>query len=192
MLPLVAAVSASCGVDSDPPETEDVSALLAVCTSGTSVPSAPAYVPSSKAVHPIRLFQGPATDLVDTSDSLASDLTLPQRTDLVELVACSTRIEVELVNVCTGYGKIRTGGPLAGGRQETENKVELYTASYDVEIREVKTGKVVGETKRIHAFDVACPLTFEFASDYEVGKYYATNTAAIDEYLRPLVIQSRL
>jgi hypothetical protein len=165
--------------------------IRSVCQDGGKIANSPPYERGAKSAHPIRLFQG-AKDLLDDQTYLlpvtwSTRWTAPNRADLVQLVACSTRTSDELVKTCENYAKTAANGPLVGGASDTFNKVVMYNATYTVDIRSLHTGEVVGASMTITAANETCPATVEFGPDSDIKTLYATDAGAIAKFVEPFV-----
>jgi hypothetical protein len=178
---------ASC---SDGSSASDVSAtdFEGVCA-GVGRSESPAYDPSGSGIHPIRVYQGKRPFLKDESQQLPAEWNDPKRADLVELLACSERVQETFNQTCT-YGKVFTNGPLVGGQSDSLNSVTLYDATYTVQVREMRTGRPVGAAFNIEAVSGGCPQVVEFDSDTEAQTQYANNAEALVEGLRVHVVPS--
>ena len=165
-------------------ETAEASPLFpdnfkGVC-SGASVSTATAY-DSAATAHKALFFASHEDDLTDRSHSLPGDWTVrfsPEGDALraVDLVACARRTAAREVKVCDGYQN--------DGR-ETQNKVRWHTATYDLSVREARTGRVLSETS-VEASDSDCPMFMNFDDDSEVVDAYASlPDTAVADFLRP-------
>jgi len=188
---LALAALAACGKQADKPAGgASASATLAaklfpddfkgVC-SGASVSAATAYDPAGTA-HKALLFSTYKDDLMDQSSSLPNDWTVQfdEHADAykaVDLVVCARRIADKQVKICDGY-KDKDDKP-------TGNTVRWHTATYEVAVREARTGKEL-EKKTIEAEDSTCPMFENFDGSTEAIDDYASlpDTAVLD-LLRP-------
>jgi hypothetical protein len=158
------AALASCGqnegatADSDAPgETGTAQASLlfpdsfkGVC-SGASVSTATAYDPAGKA-HKALYFATYEDDLTDRSSGLPGDWTVlfsPDHDALraIDLVVCARRTAAQEVKVCDGY---------KDDDKPTQNTVRWHTATYELSVREARTGKELATTT-VEATDAGLP-----------------------------------
>lgn len=150
-----------------------------VC-SGASVSTATAYEQGA-AAHKALYFATYEDDLTDRSHSLPGDWTVlfsPEGDALraVDLVACARRTAAREVKVCDGYQN--------DGR-ETQNRVRWHSATYDLSVREARTGRVLAETT-VEASDSDCPMFMNFDNDSEtVNAYASVPDTAVADFLRP-------
>ena len=147
-----------------------------VC-SGASVSAATAYDPAGKA-HKALYFATYKDDLMDQSSSLPNDWTVQfdEHADsykAVDLVICARRVADKQVKVCDGY-KDKDDKP-------TGNTVRWHTATYEVSVREARTGKEL-EKKTVEANDSTCPMFQNFDGSAEAVDDYASlsDTAVLD------------
>ena len=150
-----------------------------VC-SGAGVSAATAFDPAGKA-HKALYFTTYEDDLTDRSSSLPGDWTVQWSADsnalaAIDLVACAKRTAEQQVKVCDGY---QTDG------KPTQNKVNWHTATYELSVREAKTGKVLATTT-VEATDTDCPMfqSFDGTSDTVEG-YADLSDSAVADFLRP-------
>jgi hypothetical protein len=94
----------------------------------------------------------------------------------IDLVACARRTAAPEVKICDGY---KTDG------KPTQNKVRWHTATYELSLREAKTGKKLAETT-LEATDSDCPMfeNFDNPSD-TVDDYASLSDSAVADFLRP-------
>ena len=149
-----------------------------VC-SGASVSTATAYDPAAKA-HKALYFATYKDDLLDQSSSLPPDWTVqfaPNRNALaaIDLVACAKRTAAQQVKVCDGYKKDDV---------VTQNKVRWHTATYELSVREARTGKELAKTT-VEANDADCPMFQSFDNETEtVDRYASLPDSAVTDFLR--------
>jgi hypothetical protein len=150
-----------------------------VC-SGASVSAATAYDPATKA-HKALYFATYKDDLLDQSSSLPPDWTVqfaPNRDALkaIDLVACARRTAAQQVKVCDGYKKDDV---------PTQNKVRWHTATYELSVREARTGKELAKTT-VEATGADCPMFQTFDSETEtVDAYASLPDSTVTDFLRP-------
>ena len=149
-----------------------------VC-SGAGVSAATAFDPAGKA-HKALYFTPYKDDLTDSSSSLPGDWTVQwsqasNALAAIDLVACAKRTAEQQVKVCDGY---QTDG------KPTQNKVNWHTATYELSVREAKTGKVLATTT-VEATDTDCPMfqSFDGTSDTVEG-YADLSDSAVADFLR--------
>lgn len=150
-----------------------------VC-SGASVSAATAYDPAGKA-HKALYFETYKQDFSDRSSSLPGDWTVQfsPTTDAfrgIDLVVCAKRTAAKEVKVCDKY---QTNGTTS------QNKVRWHTATYELTVREAKTGKQLAQST-VEATDTDCPMFENFQSPTEtVDDYASPSDSAVAEFLRP-------
>jgi hypothetical protein len=150
-----------------------------VC-SGASVSAATAYDPGAKA-HKALYFATYQDDFGDRSSSLPADWTVQFSPSsdafrAIDLVACARRTAAREVKICDGYKK---------DDKPTQNKVRWHTATYELSVREARTGKKLAETT-VEANDSDCPMfeNFDKSSD-TVDDYASLSDSAVADFLRP-------
>lgn len=193
---LAFAALASCGGDGDASagsnagggagtSTEQASQLFpddfkGVC-SGASVSSATAYDPAATA-HRALYFATYEEDLMDRSSSLPDDWTVRFSSDgdalrAIDLVVCARRTAARQVKVCDEFQN--DGRP-------TQNAVRWHTATYELSVREARTGRQLGETTTAEATGTNCPMLMSFDSDTEtVDGYASLSDTVVADFLRP-------
>jgi hypothetical protein len=150
-----------------------------VC-SGASVSAATAYDPRSTA-HKALYFTTHRDDFTDRSSSLPADWTVlfsPDRDALraVDLVVCARRTAARQVKVCDGY---RSKG------RETQNRVRWHTATYELSVREARTGRELAKTTA-EATSETCPMFQNFDGEADtVDAYASLPDAVVTDFLRP-------
>ena len=151
-----------------------------VC-SGASVSTATAYDPAATAPHKALYFATYEDDFTDRSSSLPGDWTVQWSADSdaltgIDLVACARRTAARQVKVCDGY---------ESDDKPTQNKVNWHTATYELSIREARTGKELAQTT-LEATDADCPMfmSFDGTSD-TVDAYASLSDSAVADFLRP-------
>lgn len=151
-----------------------------VC-SGASVSAATAYNPAA-AAHRALYFATYEDDLTDRSSSLPGDWTVqwsPNGDALraIDLVVCAKRTATREVKICDGYQN--DGRP-------TQNRVRWHTATYELSVREARTGRQLGETTMVEATNSDCPMFVNFDNDSEtVDRYASLSDSAVADFLRP-------
>ena len=150
-----------------------------VC-SGASVSTATAYDPAGKA-HKALYFATYEDDLTDRSSDLPGDWTVlfsPDHDALraIDLVVCARRTAAQEVKVCDGY---------KDDDKPTQNTVRWHTATYELSVREARTGKELATTT-VEATDADCPMfwTFDDESDSDEG-YASLSDSAVADFLKP-------
>lgn len=150
-----------------------------VC-SGASVSTAAAYDPAG-AAHKALYFATYEDDFTDRSSSLPGDWTIqwsPSGDALrgIDLVVCARRTAAQEMKVCDGYRN--DGNP-------TQNKVRWHSATYDLSVREARTGRQLAQTT-VEATDGDCPMFMSFDNDTEtVDAYASPSGSAVNDFLRP-------
>ena len=150
-----------------------------VC-SGATVSAATAYDPDAT-THKALFFETYRDDFMDRSTSLPRDWTVqwsPSGDALraIDLVVCARRTAAREVKVCDGY---QTRG------RPTENRVRWHSATYELSVREARTGRQLAQTTA-EATDSACPMfqTFDGESD-TVDGYASLSDSTVADFLRP-------
>jgi hypothetical protein len=152
-----------------------------VC-SGASVSAATAYDPRASA-HKALYFATYKDDFTDRSSSLPDDWTVrfSPNSDAfraVDLVVCARRTAARQVKVCDEYQN--------DGRA-TQNSVRWHSATYELSVREARTGRKLAETT-VEATDSNCPMFMSFSSESEtVDGYASLSDSAVADFLRPHV-----
>ena len=150
-----------------------------VC-SGASVSAATAYDPRA-ATHKALYFATYEDDLIDRSSSLPDDWTVQYSPDRdafreIDLVVCARRTAARQVKVCDDY---RNDG------RPTENQVRWHTATYELSVREARTGRTLGQTTA-EATDTDCPMFASFDSESDIIDDYASlSDSVLADFLRP-------
>ena len=150
-----------------------------VC-SGAGVSAATAFDPAGKA-HKALYFTTYKDDLTDRSSSLPGDWTVQWSPDgdalkAIDLVVCAKRTAAQQVKVCDGYRN--HGNP-------TQNRVRWHTATYELSVREARTGRQLAQTS-VEASSTDCPMFQTFHDDTETVDGYANlSDTAVADFLRP-------
>lgn len=150
-----------------------------VC-SGASVSAATAYDPQASA-HKALYFATYRDDFMDMSTALPDDWTVlysSERDALrdIDLVVCARRTAAREVRVCDGY---RNNG------RPTQNRVRWHTATYELSVREARTGRELAKTTA-EASRSECPMFQTFTSESETLDAYASlSEATVADFLRP-------
>ena len=148
--------------------------------SGATVSTATAYNPQA-ASHKVLYFATHRDDLTDRSSSLPPDWTVLFSANgdalrAVDLVACARRTAARQVKVCDGYQN--HGSP-------TQNQVRWHTATYELSLREARTGRQLAQTT-LEATTETCPMFMNFDNDTEtVDAYASLSDSAVADFLRP-------
>jgi hypothetical protein len=152
-----------------------------VC-SGAGVATATAYDPAAT-THKALYFATYRDDLSDRSHSLPDGWTVrfsPNGDALraVDLVVCARRTAAREVRVCSGF---RSNG------RETQNRVRWHTATYELSVREARTGRELAKTTA-EATNADCPMFQTFNGESEtVDGYASLSDTAVADFLRPHV-----
>jgi hypothetical protein len=150
-----------------------------VC-SGASVSAATAYDPRATA-HKALYFATYRDDFMDKSSSLPRDWTVTFSAEsdalrAVDLVVCARRAAAREVRICDGFQ--------SNGRP-TQNRVRWHTATYELSVREARTGRELAKTS-LEATDSDCPMFMTFQGDSEtVDGYASLSDSAVADFLRP-------
>jgi hypothetical protein len=150
-----------------------------VC-SGAPVSNAAAYDPHATA-HKALYFATYRDDFTDQSSSLPRDWTIQwsQAGDAlrgIDLVVCARRTAAQQVKVCDNY---QTNGGA------THNMVRWHTATYELSLREAKTGRQLATTTA-QATASDCPMFWSFSGDSDTADGYANlPDAVVNDFLRP-------
>jgi hypothetical protein len=188
---LALAALASCGGDGGTNAGSGAGAVTAQATplfpdnfkgvcSGASVSTATAYDPRA-AAHKALYFATYEDDFTDRSSSLPPDWTVlfsPNGDALraVDLVVCARRTAARQVKVCDGYRN--HGSP-------TQNQVRWHTATYELSVREARTGRQLAQTTA-EATGSDCPMFMSFDNDTDIVDGYASlSNSAVADFLRP-------
>jgi hypothetical protein len=151
-----------------------------VC-SGASVSAAAAYDPAATS-HKALYFATYRDDFLDQSSSLPRDWTIQWSASGdalrgIDLVVCARRTAAREVKVCDGY---------QNHGQPTQNRVRWHTATYELSVREAKTGRQLGENATVEATNDQCPSFMTFQSDSEtIDGYASLPDSAVADFLRP-------
>ena len=156
-----------------------------VC-SGATVSTATAYDPAAT-THKALFFATWEDDLTDRSSSLPPDWTVnfsPEGDALraIDLVVCARRTAAQQVKVCDEYQN--------DGR-DTANVVRWHTATYELSVREARTGRELAKTTA-EATDNDCPMFTSFDDDNETKDSYASlSDSVVADFVRPHIAPSR-
>lgn len=151
-----------------------------VC-SGAPLSAAAAYDPNA-ASHKALYFATYRDDFLDQSSNLPRDWTIqwsPNGDALrgIDLVVCARRTAAREVKMCDGYQN--HGAP-------TQNRVRWHTATYELSVREAKTGRQIGQTQTAEATSDQCPSFMSFHSDSEtIDGYASLSDTVVADFLRP-------
>jgi hypothetical protein len=150
-----------------------------VC-SGATVSAAAAYDPRATS-HKALYFATYRDDLMDQSSSLPRDWTVlfSAETDAlraIDLVVCARRTAAREVKVCDGYQ--------SNGRP-TQNRVRWHTATYELSVREARTGRELAKTTA-EATSSECPMFMNFQGESDtIDGYASLSDSAVADFLRP-------
>ena len=150
-----------------------------VC-SGATVSRATAY-DQGATTHKALYFATYEDDLMDRSSSLPADWTVQYTPDsdafrAIDLVVCARRTAAREVRMCDGY---QSRG------NATENRVRWHTATYELSVREARTGRELGKTTA-EATDSDCPMFMNFSGESDtVDGYASLSDSAVADFLRP-------
>jgi hypothetical protein len=151
-----------------------------VC-SGAPVSRAAAYDPAA-ASHKALYFATYRDDFMDRSSSLPGDWTVQwspngDALQAIDLVVCARRTAAREVRLCDQY---RNNG------RDTGNRVRWHTATYELSVREARTGRQLGQTTTVEATDSDCPMFQTFRSESEtVDAYASLSDSVVADFLRP-------
>lgn len=154
-----------------------------VC-SGAGVALAAAY-DATAPVHKALFFTTYKDDLTDQSSSLPGDWTVQwsQEGDAltaIDTVVCARRTAAVQVKVCDGY---------QDDGQDTANQVRWHTATYDLSVREARTGTVLAQTT-VEAGDTDCPMFQMFDDDTQkVDGYASLSDTVVADFIRPYLVK---
>ena len=150
-----------------------------VC-SGATVSTATAY-DQAAATHKALYFATYKDDLLDQSSSLPRDWTVLFSTERdalreIDLVVCARRTAAREVRICDGY---RNNG------QPTRNRVRWHTATYELSVREARTGRELARTTA-EATRSECPMFQTFSGESDtVDAYASLPDATVADFVRP-------
>jgi hypothetical protein len=135
--------------------------------SGATVSRAARY-DAAAAVHKAILFSPNGTDSYEDTTTLPADWMVQFDADsdayaAVDTVVCLSVESDESIKECTGY---------QDNGHDTDDKVDLRTATYAVSVREAKTGKELGATE-LSSGDDTCPLVISFDDDHQTKVFDA-------------------
>ncbi|HYD13743.1 MAG TPA: hypothetical protein VEC11_12920 [Allosphingosinicella sp.] len=178
------AAAANAGTASAEADTAATSRLFpdnfkGVC-SGASVSAATAYDPQATA-HKALYFATYRDDLMDQSSSLPRDWTVLFSAEsdalrAIDLVVCARRTAARQVKVCDGY---RNNG------RPTRNQVRWHTATYELSVREARTGRELAKTT-VEASNSDCPMFQTFNGESEtIDAYASLPDSTVADFLRP-------
>lgn len=154
-------------------------AFKGVC-SGAPVSAATAYDPRGT-THKALYFATYRDDFMDQSSSLPQDWTVPFSAEsdalrAVDLVVCARRTAAREVRICDGYQ--------SNGRA-TQNRVRWHTATYELSVREARTGRQLAQTTA-QATNAQCPSYQTFRGEAEMIDGYASlPDGVVADFLRP-------
>lgn len=192
---LAAAVLASCGGDGNASAESGANGSSATATaqaaplfpdnfkgvcSGASVSAATAYDPAAT-THKALYFATYRDDLLDQSSTLPADWTVqfsPEGDALraVDLVVCARRTAAREARICDGYESRGSA---------TENRVRWHTATYELSVREARTGRELAKTS-LEATDNSCPMFMNFDGTSDtVDAYASPSDTAVADFVRP-------
>jgi hypothetical protein len=170
----------------NPPTTSELAAKLfaddfrGVCQ-GATVSRARAY--SGAAPHKVVLFTSYSGDMIEDTSTLPGDwmVQFDANADAyakVDTVACVVVKDEQPLKECTGYQD--------NGR-DTEDKVNLQSATYSVSVHEATTGKELGTTE-LSGSDDSCPTIVSFENDNQTKAYDTPpSTDDLVAFLKPFV-----
>ena len=120
-------------------------------------------------------------DFMDQSSSLPRDWTVLFSTERdalreIDLVVCARRTAAREVRICDGY---RNNG------QPTRNRVRWHTATYELSVREARTGRELARTTA-EATRSECPMFQTFSGESDtVDAYASLPDATVADFVRP-------
>lgn len=150
-----------------------------VC-SGAGVETATAY-DRAATTHKAVYLATYRDDFMDRSHSLPDGWTVRFSADgdalrAVDLVVCARRTAARQVKVCDGFQ--------SNGRP-TQNRVRWHTATYELSVREARTGRELAKTTA-EATNTDCPMFMTFNGESEtVDGYASLSDTAVADFLRP-------
>jgi hypothetical protein len=132
---------------------------------GATVSRATAYDAAAPA-HKVVLFSSYEGDLIEDTSTLPEDWMVQFDTNSdayaqVDTVACVEVKDEQPLKECTGY---------QDNGHDTDNKVDLRTATYTVSVHEATTGKELGTTE-LDGTDDSCPTVVSFENDTQTKVY---------------------
>ena len=142
--------------------------------------TATAYDPQA-ATHKALYFATYRDDLMDQSSSLPRDWTVMFSAEgdalrAIDLVVCARRTAARQVRVCDGYQN--RGRP-------TQNQVRWHTATYELSVREARTGSELAKTT-VEATRSDCPMFQTFNGESEtIDAYASLPDSTVADFLRP-------
>lgn len=154
-----------------------------VC-SGAGVARATAY-DAAATTHKALFFTTYKDDLTDQSTSLPGDWTVQWSPDgdaltAIDLVVCARRTAATQVKVCDGY---------QDDGEDTANQVRWHTATYELSVREARTGTVLAQTSA-EAGDTDCPMFQMFDDDTQtVDGYDTLSDTVVADFVRSYMVQ---
>jgi hypothetical protein len=167
--------SATATLTTTPPP--DLYAYESVCDGGR-VTAAPAYDRSALGPHPILIFidvyPGSGWLPINFPEGWIAPSDDPSQ---AQLVACVERTQVDLAQVCEGYG--------TADRQDLT--VELYDATYNVTLREAQTGQELHSTTFL-VESGECPMLAVFEPNQTVSQHYANPSDNLKDFVAPYVM----
>jgi hypothetical protein len=94
----------------------------------------------------------------------------------IDLVVCARRTAAREVRICDGFQ--------SNGRP-TQNRVRWHTATYELSVREARTGRQLAQTT-VEATASQCPMFMSFQGDSEtIDGYASLSDSAVADFLRP-------
>ena len=150
-----------------------------VC-SGAGVETATAYDPAAT-THKAVYLATYRDDFMDRSHSLPDAWTVQfsaasDALRAIDLVVCARRTAARQVRVCDGFQ--------SNGRP-TRNRVRWHTATYELSVREARTGRELAKTIA-EATSNECPMFQTFQGESETIDGYANlSDTAVADFLRP-------
>jgi len=126
---------------------------------------ATAYDPAAPS-HKVVLFSPYSGDLIEDTSTLPDDwmVQFDEHEDAyakVDIVACVEVKDEQPLQICTGY---------QNDGHDTDDEVDLRSATYTVSVHEATTGKELGTTE-LEGTDDSCPTFLSFDSESQTKVY---------------------
>ncbi len=149
---------------------------------GATVSRATAYAADAPS-HKVILFSPYGGDVIEDTTTLPPDwmVQFDANSDAyakVDTVVCVAAKDEQPLKECTGY---------QDDGHDTNNTVDLRSATYTVSVREATTGKELGSTE-LTSSDDTCPMFMSFDNDAQTKAYDAPpSTDDLVAFLKPFV-----
>jgi hypothetical protein len=138
---------------------------------------------AAAAAHKVVLFSSYDGDLIEDTSTLPEDWMAQFDANgdayaKVDTVACVEVKDEQPLKECTGY---------QNDGHDTDNKVDLRTATYTVSVHEATTGKELGTTE-LDGTDDSCPSVVSFENDTQTKAYDSPpSTDDLVAFIKPFV-----